>query len=162
TVNLGDTLTLPNIGQFTDPGFDNPLNIGGETTETFSFVIDWGDGSPVDSGPGTVDTPGNVGILTAGSFDGSHLYTAPGVYTVTVTLSDDDGGTAVAQFTVTVVSRTPILVTAPNQTVNEGSLLGVVDLGKFTDSAANVGGYTYSIDWGDGRPVDFGAATIDS
>ena len=31
----------------TDPGFDNP---SGPSLESFSFTIDWGDGSPVDRG----------------------------------------------------------------------------------------------------------------
>ena len=35
-----------NIGQFTDPGFDNPLNVGGELTEEFTFTINWGYGTP--------------------------------------------------------------------------------------------------------------------
>ena len=58
-------LTINDIGQFTDPGFDNPLNVGGETTERFSYSIDWGDGTVIDSGPGTIDTPGGPGVLTA-------------------------------------------------------------------------------------------------
>ena len=58
SINQGDTLSLTNIGQFTDPGFDNALNIGGETSETFAFSIDWGDSSALDTGPGTVDVPG--------------------------------------------------------------------------------------------------------
>ncbi|HEX3727228.1 MAG TPA: hypothetical protein VHV08_13335, partial [Pirellulales bacterium] len=46
----GSPLTLPTVGTFSDPGFNNPLNIGGETSETFSYAIDWGDGTTVDSG----------------------------------------------------------------------------------------------------------------
>ena len=36
TVGQTRPLDLPNVGQFTDPGFDNPLNVGGETTERFT------------------------------------------------------------------------------------------------------------------------------
>ena len=46
------------IGQFTDPGFDNPLNVGGEVSEKFTYSINWGDGTAVASGPATIDTPG--------------------------------------------------------------------------------------------------------
>jgi PKD repeat protein len=163
TINQGDTLSLTNIGQFTDPGFNNPLNIGGETSETFAFTIDWGDGTPLDTGPGTVDVPGNVGVLTSGSFDGAHTYTNPGVYTVSVTLSDDDGGMASGTFTVTVQNVAPTLTVSQDRVVNEGSLLSITDIGKFTDPALDSSEtYTYSIDWGDGRPVDTGLATIDS
>ena len=101
TVNEGATLNLPNIGQFTDPGFDNPLNVGGEVSEKFTYSINWGDGTAVDSGPATIDTPGSPGVPTAGSFDGSHIYADNGVYTVTVTLTDDDGGATVQTFDVT-------------------------------------------------------------
>ena len=45
-------LALPDIGKFSDPGFDNLLNVGGETTERFTFTINWGDGTRVDTGPG--------------------------------------------------------------------------------------------------------------
>ena len=81
TVNEGATLNLPNIGQFTDPGFDNPLN-SGETSETFTYSINWGDGTPLNTGVPTIDAPGGPGVPTAGSFDGSHIYADNGVYTV--------------------------------------------------------------------------------
>ncbi len=171
TVNEGSLLSIADIGKFTDPGFDNPLNVGGETTETFTFAINWGDGRPVDSGSATIDTPGANGVLTAGSFDGSHIYADNGTYTVTLTVNDDDSGTTSATFTVTVNNVAPTLTAAPNQTVNEGSLLSITDIGKFTDpgfdNPLNVGGettetFTFAINWGDGRPVDSGSATIDT
>ncbi len=160
-VDEGDLLSLPNIGQFTDPGFDNPLNVGGELTERFTYAIDWGDGSPVNSGPAPINVPGGPGVLTAGSFSGAHTYAAAGYYTVTVTVNDDDGGSSVGTFMVTVRSVAPILITAPNQLTNEGSLLSVDKIGQFTDP--RIGGaasYTYSINWGDGNPVDSGPATV--
>ncbi len=171
TVNEGSLLAITNIGQFTDPGFDNPLNVGGETSETFTFAINWGDGTPIDSGPPTIDVPGGPGVLTAGSFDGSHIYADNGVYTVTVTVADDDGGLSVGTLQVTVNNVAPTLTVAPDQTVNEGSLLSITDIGKFTDpgfdNPANVPSpttetFTFSIDWGDGLPASSGVATIDS
>ncbi len=92
-VDEGALLSITNIGQFTDPGFDNPLNVEGELTERFTFAVDWGDGTELDSGPATIDVFGSPGVPTSGSFDGSHIYADNGVYTVTVTVSDDDGGT---------------------------------------------------------------------
>src|SRR4029077_21177759 len=43
----------------------------------------------------------------------------------------------------------------------EGSSLSVGNIGQFSDPANTPGGYTYTIDWGDGRPVDSGTARID-
>jgi len=57
-------------------------------------VWDWGDGN---NSPGTVSESNG-----AGSIDGSHTYSAPGVYTVTVTVDDGYGNsdTAVYEFVV--------------------------------------------------------------
>ncbi len=170
TTNEGSLLSITNIGQFTDPGFDNPLNVGGETQEQFTYAIDWGDGTPIDSGPPTIDVVGGPGVPTQGSFDGSHIYADNGVYTVTVTVSDDDGGSDTATFSVTVHNVAPVLTVADNQTTNEGSLLSITNIGQFTDpgfdNPLNVGGetqeqFTYTINWGDGTPIDSGPPTID-
>jgi PKD repeat protein len=72
---------------FTDPGI----------LDTHTAVINWGDGS---SEAGTVDPS----AMTA---SGSHLYASEGVYTATVTLTDDDGGTAAQTFTVTAADTVP-------------------------------------------------------
>ncbi len=169
-VNEGALLSITNIGQFTDPGFNNPLNIGGEVVEQFTYSINWGDGTPVQAGAPTIDIPGGPGVPTQGSFDGSHIYADNGVYTVTVTVVDDDGGMAVETFEVTVNNVAPTLIVAPDQVVNEGELLSITNIGQFTDPAynnpLNVGGevveqFTYSINWGDGTPVQAGAPTID-
>jgi Ca2+-binding RTX toxin-like protein len=72
------------------------------TADTHTTTIDWGDGI-VTYGQVTVteppfELPGAVGTIT-----GSHVYAADGNFTVTVTLSDDDGGTDIGTFTVTVL-----------------------------------------------------------
>ena len=80
SVETGETVAF--TAAFTDPG----------ALDTHTAVIDWGDGT-VEAG--TVDASG-------GTVSGSHAYTAAGMFTVTVTLTDDDGGTVVQTFTVTV------------------------------------------------------------
>ncbi|MBX3425655.1 MAG: PKD domain-containing protein [Pirellulales bacterium] len=175
TIAEGSLLSLAVIGMFTDPGFDNPLNTidpanGGEVAETFTYTINWGDGTPLDAGVPTIDQVGGVGVLTAGSFGGEHIYADNGVYTVEVRVFDDDGGVALQTFVVTVTNVDPTLtgVDAP-LTVDEGQAFTLAGLGVgVTDpgfdnplnagNAANGGEVEetftgVSIDWGDGTPI---------
>jgi hypothetical protein len=70
---------------FTDPG----------VMDTHTAVWDWGDGT---TSAGTVaETNGS------GQVGGSHAYTAAGIYTVTVTMTDKDGGAGTATFRYLVV-----------------------------------------------------------
>jgi PKD repeat protein len=76
---------------FSDPGFDHP---DGGTWEDFTdSTIDWGDGA-VESWPAidVDETPGFPGTPTTGTVSGSHVYADGGVYDVTMTVKDDDGG----------------------------------------------------------------------
>ncbi len=73
---------------FSDPGFENALNLGGEIEESFEFLIDWGDGTA----PATGLLAGVDGQPTTGLFGASHTYADNGVYNVKVRLADDDMG----------------------------------------------------------------------
>ena len=83
---------------------------------------------------------------------------------VTVTVRDDDLGSDTESFIVTVSNVDPMLRVVGAQTIAEGSLLSLSNLGTFTDpgfdNASNpVPGeveetFTYSINWGDGT-IDF-------
>lgn len=67
-------------GSFTDPGW----------LDTHTIHWDFGDGETVD-----------------GNLNASHLYTKCGTFTVTLTVTDDDGGVCTDTATVTVVDTTP-------------------------------------------------------
>ena len=70
---------------FSDPG----------TQDTHTGVLTWGDGS---SSPTAVSETNGSGIAS-----GTHSYTAAGVYTVSLTVTDKDGGVGQAQFQFVVV-----------------------------------------------------------
>ncbi|NLY02778.1 MAG: hypothetical protein GXY83_42540, partial [Rhodopirellula sp.] len=51
----GAALSIEHLGTFTDPGFDRS-----PTQETFSYTIDWGDGTAADAGAATIATAGSA------------------------------------------------------------------------------------------------------
>jgi parallel beta-helix repeat protein len=147
---------------FNDPGFDNPLNTGGQTEESFTATINWGDGTIEPAGDITIiETDGSPGTPTTGTIDAVHAYADNGAYNVTLTVFDDDGGSDSETFQVTVNNVAPTLTTVGDQTVNECALLNI-NIGTFTDpgfdnaSLSTVESFTYSIDWGDGTTTDTG------
>src|SRR5690606_35235595 len=165
----GALLEIANLGAISDPGFDNPDRPGGPSFETFTYTINWGDGTADELGSATIDQVGSGGIPTLASFDGSHIYADDGVYTVTVTVMDDDGGVATETFEVAVTNDAPTLSLAPNQAVDEGELLQVTNLGMISDPRFHhpnrPGGpsaetFTYTINWGDGTAIVGGDAQI--
>jgi hypothetical protein len=114
------------------------------TASDFTATIDWGDGT---TSVGTVSGSG-----ATYSVSGSHTYAAAGQDTLTVTLADDDPGTATAStnskafigFTAGDVVLTDATegVALPNNTP-----VATFGDGNFSDTAAS---FTATIDWGDG------------
>jgi PKD repeat protein len=95
TVNVADALPVPNAGPNTSGAWGVPIAFDGQAVDpgssdqsTLSYSWDWGDGTP-----GT------------GGASASHVYAAPGVYTATLTVCDEDPSCAQSQTTVTVNQR---------------------------------------------------------
>ena len=127
---------------FTDAGV-NSLNI--DAVESFTASIDWGDGT-TSTGVVTSTTalPGNP---STGSVTGDHTFTVAGAFTVTVTVTDDDGGSDSVSFEVLVESDVPVVSAIPPITGAEGSEISLSS--SFTDNGGN-GIYQATINWGDG------------
>ena len=125
TIDEGDTFS--GGGSFTDPGAD-----------TWTATVNYGDGS------GT-----NPLALVGKTFSLSHLYADNGSFTVTVCVTDDDGGMGCDSLLVTVNNVAPTItaVSASPNPVFTGFNTHVS--GTFTDPGVN-DTHTGSIDWGDG------------
>ena len=96
------TVTVSNVSPVVNAGDDITINEGGTAhfngvfkdsgwLDTHTFEWDFDDGSP----------------LVQGTLTPTHMYTDDGVYTVTLTVTDDDGGTGKDTLTVTVLDLAP-------------------------------------------------------
>lgn len=95
------------VGSFSDPG----------TMDTWTATVDYGDGSGLQS----------LALNPDKSFSLDHFYGDNDTYTVSVTVTDDDGGTTTDTLSVTVLNVAPdVSVDTPIQTV------------QYSDTIANV------------------------
>ena len=155
TVNEGETFFL-DPATFSDPGYDCPACVPA-TEENFTFEIDWEDGN-VDSGDATTEISGSAGVDTTGTVDGSHVYPDEddGLFTVTVTVTDDDLGSDSDTIPITVLNVAPQIldVTATPTSVDEGSASTIVITAD--DVAADIPDLLYSFDCNDDTVFEIG------
>ena len=170
TIDEGTPFTLADLGvSLTDPGFDNPFNpleFAGSQETFAALTVDWGDGTPPDALNVVNRINGSPGVATTAEFDHApHTYADNGLYTVTITAADDDGGLVAETFQIQVRNVAPTLVlTSRELEISESETLNLFDLGIFSDPGFNNflntsdpsnGGevtetFSYTIDWGDG------------
>jgi hypothetical protein len=80
--------------------FDGDLrNVNVMSTDTFVAVFEWGDGTQ-----SSIFLPSGSQVVV-----GTHVYTTAGVYTVTITLTDDDGGSTTGNFSFIVVYEPDVI-----------------------------------------------------
>ena len=133
---------------FFDPGWN----------DTYSGSVDWGFG-PADSVVPAVTTQGSPGVADAGSIAGTHRYMDDGLFSVTGSVTDDDGGTGSGSAALVVTNVAPtaaidetgtILVNGvPTLIVHAGAT--VPFLGTSTDPGSD--DLTLTWDWDDGAPA---------
>ncbi|RRS34687.1 MAG: hypothetical protein OI74_04590 [Gammaproteobacteria bacterium (ex Lamellibrachia satsuma)] len=130
TITEGDTVTLPDA-TFNDVG----------TGDTHTATVNWGDGTTASSAVTQGAGGGSVAL-------GSHTYAEDGVYTVTVTVTDDDGAVGSNSLTVTVNNAAPVVEAGPNQSGAPGTAIALAPA-TFTDLGVQ-DTHAATIDWGDG------------
>ncbi|QDS87093.1 hypothetical protein EC9_12690 [Rosistilla ulvae] len=142
TATVGQSISIADLGQISDPGFRNAAN---KTDETFSYSIDWGDSSALDSGDATIDRVGNSSRTTLASFDANHTYTSNGTKTVRVTVTDDDGGNATQNFQIVVGLPPALLLTVNRSSINENAGSGAAELTVSRGAASTTTAQTVSL-----------------
>jgi len=83
SILVGNTFVLPPV-DFTDAG----------SSDTYTATINWGDGTEEAA---VVTVTGSTGGIT-GTVTAQHVYDTEGVYTVVLTITDDDGGSTTTEF----------------------------------------------------------------
>src|SRR2546425_255231 len=124
TITGGNVAPVVRAGDDRSADEDRSLDFGFDfvdagTLDTHTASVDWGDRTPVarSTGPSPAlqlteapfGPPGSVTGLH-GTITGSHTYAANGVYTVTLTVSDDNGGTGSDTLLLTVNNDAPVAV----------------------------------------------------
>lgn len=123
TASAFENDTVPFSSNCTDPGWRDVL----------SLTWSWGDGSPDTVGP-----------------NATHAYGDEGNYTVTLTCTDDDGGTTFNTTWIQIGNLPPVLSLAGLSPIDEGAVW-VPNATAFDPGPLDT--LTYSWDFGDGSPV---------
>ncbi len=146
--SMTESSTTIYTASFVDPGWN----------DTYAGSINWGFG-PVEAVTPTVVTQGSAGVSDAGTIAGTHQYLDDGGFTVTGSVTDDDGGTGTGPVALTVTNVAPtaaiddtgtMLVNGiPTVIVHAGDPVGFV--GQSTDPGSD--DLTLTWNWDDGAPA---------
>ncbi|NQW18011.1 MAG: hypothetical protein HQ478_11060, partial [Chloroflexi bacterium] len=109
------------------------------TADTHSATINWGDGT--GNLPGTVTQGAGSGTVS-----GNHVYADNGEYTVTVTATDDDGGTDSDTLTATIANVPPTADAGGPYSGPEGSSISLNGSGTDVAGIADPLSYSWDLD----------------
>jgi PKD repeat protein len=136
-----ENLEVPISGRATDPGSDDltfTWNWGDGTTDTVTIYCS--NGVSPDPYPSPEIDPRDITDYV------SHTYGDNGIFTITLTVEDDDGGVTVSSTTVTVNNVAPTIDSLDTYTTDEN--LKVTVSGRATDPGSDDLIFTWN--WGDG------------
>jgi PKD repeat protein len=113
--------------------------------DTVSFVGSFTDLDVWDTH--TIEWNFGDGYTVTGTLTPTHIYADDGVYTVAITVTDDEGGTDSDTLLITVSNVAPVVDAGPDQTVDQGE--EVTFAGTFDDAGL---ADTHTVEWnfGDG------------
>ncbi len=140
----GSTVTVTNVAPSVDAGPDQTVPQGA----TVSFNGRFTDPGVRDTH--TIQWNFGDGNNASGGLTPTHRYANVGTYTVTLTVTDDDGGVGSDTLSVTVQNVTPSVDAGPDQTLVEGDTATVT--ASFTDPGVT-DTHTATVNWGDGSPL---------
>jgi hypothetical protein len=142
TANEGDAPAVVTVATFTHAN-------GVEPATDFTATVNWGiSGHTADVGTVTQNGDGSYTVKATRPF------LAPGQYTVTVTISEDNATTSVTDMQQ--VNNVPPTVSQPNvtpSTTAQGMSTTFNISGTFTDPGTTNESYNGVVDWGDNTPT---------
>ncbi|MDY7079704.1 MAG: tandem-95 repeat protein, partial [Chloroflexota bacterium] len=144
TATVDVTVSCVNDAPQVEAGPDQTVDEG--TTVAFTGVIT----DPDTGDTHTIEWNFGDGITVTGTLTPTHVYADDGVYTVTLTVTDDEGASDSDTLLVTVDNVPPVVNAGPDRTVDEGASVFMV--GSFTDPGVDD---THTIEWdfGDGETI---------
>ena len=157
--NIAPSPTDVFAASFIDYGGVNPADPN--PAARYSVLINWGDGTaplPVPAGGIVRNGTSNSYTVTVPQ----HVYSTPGNYVVTVTVSDGGANAVVSTATgvayIADAPLTPAMLQPVIAPATEGVQIANAQLASFTDAdpLSNPGDFKVVIDWGDGSPMSYG------
>ncbi|MEW6221036.1 MAG: PKD domain-containing protein [Thermodesulfobacteriota bacterium] len=136
------TVTVRNVAPAVDAGADQTLNEGQDAHFNGQFTDPGADTH-------TIGWSFGDGGTASGDLHAAHGYPDDGVFTVTLTVTDDDGGVGSDALEVTVHNVAPAVSAGGDTTLQENGTL--TRNGSFTDPGTDT--HTATVDYGDGSGV---------